>query len=129
MGTDLATALSCPRCSSIIRHSAACFTGREYGSGNRRALTINGVFINRNAGSGFDFFSLSARLSRGFQITERLRLEALAEGFNLTNHVNGVTLNGTFGTGVYPSNPSPTFKQVTAVGDPRTFQLAIRAIF
>ena len=56
-------------------------------------------------------------------------MEALAEGFNLTNHVNGVTLNGAFGTGAYPTNPSPTFKQITAVGDPRTFQLALRFTF
>jgi hypothetical protein len=104
-------------------------TGANTVQGTAARPTVNGVFINRNAGSGFDFFNLNARLSRGFQITERLRLEALAEGFNLTNHVNGVTLNGTFGTGVYPSNPSPTFKQVTAVGDPRTFQLALRATF
>jgi hypothetical protein len=104
-------------------------TGANTVQGTAGRPTVNGVFINRNAGSGFDFFSLNARLSRGFQITERLRLEALAEGFNLTNHVNGVTLNGTFGTGVYPSNPSPTFRQVTAVGDPRTFQLALRATF
>src|SRR5262249_36578837 len=72
--------------------------------------TINGVFINRNAGTGFNFLSLGARLSRTFALTDRLRMEALAEGFNLTNHVNGVSLNGTFGPGAYPSNPLSTFK-------------------
>ena len=69
-------------------------TGANTIQGTAARPTINGVFINRNAGSGFDFFNLNARLSRGFQITEHLRLEALAEGFNLTNHLNGVTLNG-----------------------------------
>ena len=73
--------------------------------------------------------SLGARVSRTFHIKERLRLTALAEGFNLTNHVNGVSLNGTFGTGNYATNPSPTFKQVTAVGDPRGFQFALRIAF
>ena len=53
----------------------------------------------------------------------------MAEAFNLTNHVNGVTLNGVFGTGTYPTNPSPTFKQITAVQDPRTLQLALRLSF
>ena len=104
-------------------------TGANTIQGTAARPTVNGVFINRNAGSGFDFFNLDARLSRGFQITERLRLEALAEGFNLTNHVNGVTLNGVFGAGAYPTNPSPTFKQITAVGDPRAFQLALRVTF
>ncbi len=104
-------------------------TGANTIQGTAARPTVNGVFINRNAGSGFDFFNLNARLSRGFQITERLRLEAIAEGFNLTNHVNGVTLNGVFGAGAYPTNPSPTFKQITAVGDPRAFQLALRMSF
>jgi hypothetical protein len=56
-------------------------------------------------------------------------MQALAEGFNLLNHVNGATLNGTFGTGAYPTTPSPSFKQITAVGDPRTLQLALRFTF
>jgi len=104
-------------------------TGANTVQGTAARPMINGVFINRNAGSGFDFFNLNGRLSRSFQVTERLKLEALAEGFNLTNHVNGVTLNGVFGTGTYPANPSPTFKQVTAVNDPRGFQLALRVSF
>jgi hypothetical protein len=91
--------------------------------------TVNGAFINRNAGTGFDFFNLNARLSRTFPITERIRLEGIAEAFNLLNHVNGVTLNGTFGTGAYPSNPLPTFKQITSVADPRTLQLGLRLTF
>jgi len=104
-------------------------TGANTIQGPAARPTINGVFIDRNAGSGFDFFNVNARLSRGFQITERLRIEAIAEGFNLTNHMNGVTLNGVFGSGAYPANPSPAFKQITAVGDPRAFQLALRATF
>jgi len=97
------------------------------GTGTRP--TFNGAFISRNAGTGFDFFNLNARLSRTFPITERLRLEGIAEAFNLLNHTNGVTLNGTFGTGAYPTNPLSTFKQVTAVADPRTLQLALRVSF
>ena len=101
-------------------------TGAQTIQGTTARPVINGVFINRNSGQGFDFFSLGARLSRSFRLAERVKMTALAEGFNLTNHVNGVSLNGTFGTGGYPANPSPTFRQVTAVGDPRGFQLALR---
>jgi hypothetical protein len=90
---------------------------------------VNGAFIPRNAGSGFDFFNLSGRLSRTFQLTEHLRLQALAEGFNALNHVNGVTLNGTFGAGAFPANPLPSFRQVTSVADPRTLQFALRLSF
>lgn len=104
-------------------------TGQTTIQGTAARPTANGVFVNRNAGTGFDFFNVNARLSRTFPIGERLRLEGIAEAFNLLNHVNGVTLNGHFGTGAYPTNPSPTFRQVTAVADPRTLQLALRLAF
>ena len=104
-------------------------TGAQTIQGTTARPTVNGAFISRNAGEGFDFLSLGARVSRSFQLTERLKLEALAEGFNLTNHVNGVSLNGSFGTGTYPSAPLPSFKQITAVGDPRGFQFALRLAF
>jgi hypothetical protein len=90
---------------------------------------VNGDYIARNAGVGPDFISLSARISRVFRVGGRVRLEAIAEGFNLTNRVNVVTVNGNFGAGAYPANPSPTFGQATAVGDPRSAQFAIRASF
>jgi hypothetical protein len=90
---------------------------------------VDGEFIPRNAGTGSDFFSLSARVSRVFRIAGRLDAEALAEGFNLTNRRNIVTRNATFGTGAYPTSPSATFGQVTAVGDPRVFQLGFRVRF
>jgi hypothetical protein len=72
---------------------------------------------------------VSARLSRTFRITERLRMEGIAEAFNVLNHRNNLTLNGTFGSGAYPTNPASTFGQVTAVNDPRVVQLALRLTF
>jgi hypothetical protein len=90
---------------------------------------VNGQFIERNSGIGSDFFSLNARLSRSFRFADRLELEMLAEGFNLTNHLNVLTRNTNFGSGTYPSNPSPTFGQITAVADPRAFQLGARVTF
>jgi hypothetical protein len=104
-------------------------TGSNTIQGTAARPTINGAFINRNAGSGFDFLTGSVRLSRTFRIAERMRLEAMGEAFNVTNHVNGVTLVGAFGPGVYPANPAPNFRQVSAVGDPRTAQLALRLSF
>jgi hypothetical protein len=104
-------------------------TGTNTIQGTAARPTVNGVFISRNEGSGFDFLNAGARVSRGFRISERLRMEAIAEGFNILNRVNGVTLNGVFGTGAYPLNPSPSFRQVTAVNDPRTMQFALRLGF
>ena len=89
---------------------------------------VNGAFIERNAGEGPDFFSMSLRLSRGFAVGGT-RVEGLVEAFNLTNRVNTVTVNANFGAGAYPANPSATFGQVTAVGDPCSIQFGVRVRF
>jgi hypothetical protein len=90
---------------------------------------VNGAFIERNAGIGPDFFSLGAPVSRSFRIGGRTQVEALAEGFNLTNRQNNVAINGNFGSGACPTTPSSTFGQVLAAGDPRAFQFAARLRF
>lgn len=90
---------------------------------------LAGAVIARNAGIGFDFFSLNMRVSRTFALTEHLRLEGIAEAFNALNHRNDMIPNGTWGIGAYPSNPNPNFGSATAVGDPRSIQLAARLNF
>lgn len=87
------------------------------------------TFIPRNAGIGSDYLSLNMRVSRVFPVGGRVRIEALGEGFNLTNHQNVLTRNVNFGSGAYPSSPSPAFGQVTAVGEPRSFQFGARVRF
>jgi hypothetical protein len=90
---------------------------------------VNGAFIGRNSGEGPDFFSMSVRVSRAFAAGRAVRVEGLLEAFNLTNRVNNVTVNANFGAGAYPTNPSSTFGQVTAVGDPRSVQFGLRVKF
>ena len=90
---------------------------------------MNGAFIERNVGEGPDFFTMSLRLSRAFAGGRGMRLEGLVEAFNLTNRFNTVTMNANFGAGAYPTNPSATFGQVTAVGDPRSVQFGLRIRF
>jgi hypothetical protein len=90
---------------------------------------VDGEFIPRNAGTGPDFLSLNLRLSRTFALRGPVKLEALAEVFNLTNRENVVAMNGNFGPGAYPTNPSSTFGQITAVGEPRSVQFALRLSF
>jgi hypothetical protein len=90
---------------------------------------VEGDYIERNAGEGTAFFSLNARVSYTLHVASRWQFEVLAEGFNLSDHVNVVTRNSNFGTGEYPTNPSPTFNQITAVGEPRSFQLGARIRF
>lgn len=91
--------------------------------------SVGGEFIARNAGTGNDLFTVSARVSRWFRIRERARLEAIAEAFNALNHRNNLTLNTSFGPGAYPGAPLPGFRQVTAVSEARSAQLALRFSF
>ena len=105
-------------------------TGANTVQGTSARPTLpDGSFIGRNTGSGFDYFSLNGRLSRTFVIGERLRLQGIAEAFNALNHRNNLIPNGVFGPGAYPNAALPTFGQPTAVGDPRTMQLALRLTF
>src|SRR5262249_56461786 len=87
---------------------------------------VNGAFIDRNAGTGPDFFSLNARVSRTFRVAGPLQVEAMAEAFNLTNRVNVVTVNGNFAAETFPTSPAPTFGQGTAVPHPAPFSGASR---
>ena len=98
--------------------------------GSDRNLDTNNndrpVGVGRNTGRGFDFASFDLRLSRRFRITERVRLDVLAEGFNLFNRANFGVPNNTFGSGV---TPLPTFGQPTAAFDPRQFQFGLKLSF
>jgi len=99
-------------------------------TGNDRNFDTNNndrpLGVARNAGRGFDFASLDLRLSRRFRFTDRLGLEALAEGFNVLNRANLSIPNNTFGTG---TTPLPAFGQPTAAFDPRQFQFGLRLSF
>ena len=82
--------------------------------------------VGRNTGRGFDFASLDLRLSRRFQLTERVEMQLLAEGFNVLNRANFGVPNNTLGSG---TTPLPTFGQPTAAFDPRQFQFGMRLSF
>jgi hypothetical protein len=104
-------------------------TGANTIQGTGARPTINGAYINRNAGESVATLNMNLRLSKTFAITEKMKLQAIAEMFNALNHVNVVSLNGVFGAGTYPTTPLPTFRQITAVNDPRTGQFALRLSF
>ncbi|HVF23652.1 MAG TPA: TonB-dependent receptor [Pyrinomonadaceae bacterium] len=84
------------------------------------------VGVGRNTGRGFDFASLDLRVSRRFQLTERVGLQLLAEGFNVLNRSNFGVPNNTFGSGV---EPLPTFGRPTSAFDPRQFQFGMKVSF
>jgi hypothetical protein len=84
------------------------------------------VGVGRNTGRGFDYASLDLRLSKRFQLTERVDLRLLAEGFNILNRANYGVPNNTFGSG---ATPLPSFGQPTSAFDPRQFQFGVKVSF
>ena len=96
---------------------------------NTCANALPGTLIGRNAGVGFNAFTVNARLTRTFPIGDRFKLQGIAEAFNALNHRNNQIPNGTFGSGSYPTGPAAGFGQATAVGDPRGIQLAAKLSF
>lgn len=82
--------------------------------------------VGRNTGRGFDFASLDLRLTRTFRLSERARVEAIVEGFNLLNRANYQAPNNTYGQG---AAPLPTFGLPTSASDPRQLQLGLRLSF
>jgi hypothetical protein len=99
-------------------------------TGNDRNLDTNvndrPLGVARNTGRGFDFAALDLRISRTFRLTERVRLESLAEAFNVFNRANFQLPNPVFGTG---SVPLPNFGAPTAAADPRQIQFGLRLSF
>jgi hypothetical protein len=99
-------------------------------------LITNGVFtsgsLGRNFGLTHRYMSLDLRLARLVPIGERLRLELIAEGFNLFNRFNEAAaspfiddvrlFNQRAANGRYYSRPTASF-------DPRQFQFGLKLNF
>ncbi|MDQ2899354.1 MAG: TonB-dependent receptor, partial [Acidobacteriota bacterium] len=91
--------------------------------------------VGRNTGSGPSYVSFDMRVSRTFRLTERLQLEAIAEGFNILNRTNFEKLNnivGDVGRDQLPpklegvrGNPLDPFS-FTSANPPRQIQIALK---
>ena len=88
--------------------------------------------LGRNAGVTHGYQSLDMRLMRTIRLGERVKLNLIAEGFNLFNRFNEGAVSGfiddvnTFkqraGNGAYYSRPTASF-------DPRQFQFGVKLSF
>lgn len=83
-----------------LRIASALQHPDRHGSQQRHERQRSPFGVGRNTGRGFDFASLDLRPSRRFQLTERVRIEALAEGFNVFNRANLQLPNNIFGAGL-----------------------------
>lgn len=101
-------------------------TGTNTIQGTPARPVVDGAFIERNAGEGSDFSTVSLRVSRAFRLGGRAQMDGLVEAFNLLNSRNDLARITVFGTGAYPASPALNFGQVTVVGDPRSIQFGLR---
>lgn len=84
----------------------------------------------RNIGQGPSYFSADLRVSRAFalsRVRESLRLEVIAEAFNLTNRTNFKRLNNTVGDVTVDDLPRPLRGVIGEVEDPLSFVSAFEA--
>jgi hypothetical protein len=99
-------------------------------------LITNGAFsvgdLGRNSGITHSFSSLDMRLSRVVRLGERVRLDIIAEGFNLLNRFNEGAASGFIddvnGFHQRSSNGS-YYSRATAAYDPRQFQFGLKLSF
>ena len=104
---------------------------------------------SRNAFTGTDYFSTDLRLTRNLKLRERVKLDLLAESFNVTNRTNKrvqisddgffnsagqfvaystlVQANGKYYPGQYQVNK--TYLDPTNAYAPRQIQIALRLNF
>jgi hypothetical protein len=117
---------------SVLDNGTLCVPGTQGCVGR----ITNGVFtsgsLGRNFGVTHDYMSLDLRVSRLVPLGERVRLELIAEGFNLFNRFNEAAaspfiddvraFNQRAGNGRYYSRPTAAF-------DPRQFQFGLKLNF
>ena len=75
--------------------------------------------LGRTTGLRPGYASVDMRLSRRIALTENVRLELIAEAFNLFNRVNIIDVNNNFKVAGIP----------TAAADPRQFQFGMKISF
>jgi hypothetical protein len=85
--------------------------------------------VGRNTGRLPAQATVDVRVSKRFSLGGETTLDALVAVFNLFNRTNFTEVNGIFGTGAYPSSPSPTFGQYEKAASPRQVQIGLRLGF
>jgi hypothetical protein len=93
-------------------------------------VIATGAVVPRNALSGRLLSRVDLRLSKVFPIGERVRVEGIAEAYNLFNHSNFGNYNGTVDSATFGQPLQvPNFGGSGTAYVPRTLQLAARVTF
>jgi hypothetical protein len=82
--------------------------------------------LGRNPFTTPSFFQFDLRLSRRFSLSERMKLDVIADAFNLTNRLNVSAVNQLCDPG---SSSTCSVGQPTAAYDARQFQFALKILW
>jgi hypothetical protein len=96
--------------------------------------------LGRSTLKGDNFVNFDIRVSRGFRLSERMRVEVIGEAFNLFNTLNVTEVNTVYGApeliGPEPKSfgqkvtaPLADFNSVRAIAPPRQIQFALKLTF
>jgi hypothetical protein len=90
--------------------------------------------VGRNSATTAAQLSVDVRASRTFKLGGHATIEGIFEVFNLFNRANfyedtNQSSFAVFGTGVYPTNPLPTYGRYTLTLPPRQAQVAVKLGF
>jgi hypothetical protein len=116
--------------------------GDQQSSNDRPSVAADGTLVlppffssgtlGRNRGITHSFSSLDLRVTRAIKFTERVRLDVIAEGFNLFNRFNEAAASPFF-TDVNAfgkrNSSGKYFSRPTAAFDPRQFQFGLKLNF
>jgi hypothetical protein len=103
--------------------------------GTNGVLTLPAPFssgnLRRNAGVTTGFASFDMRISRILHITEQLKLNVIAEGFNLFNKFNEAAVSPQFTDVVAfgKTSGSSYLSRPTSAYDPRQFQFGLKLVW
>jgi hypothetical protein len=98
---------------------------RNIGATGASLLRADGTLVTRNSFVGEPLHRVDLRVSRTFALSRRVRLEGIADVFNLFNHANYGSYTTVESNAAY-GNPSQNTNIAYA---PRTVQLGFRATF
>ena len=91
---------------------------------------INGAIVPRNFGRGTPIYDFGVFLQKSIRISEHLHSELRAEAFNVLNHSNFYSRNGTFGNNATPPASFGTpVGGIANTGPGRQMQFSMRLAF
>ncbi len=73
-------------------------------NGDRHSTNDRPLAAARNTGLGPNYFDVDLRLARSFKVSERARIEFIADGFNILNRTNYASVNNVVGNIAGPYN-------------------------